>query len=70
MAKALEDRVIEQIARPVVDEMVFEPTQRRVRVMLGGVTIADSANKSRRTQLATRWRYAEMECPDVIRDCC
>ena len=32
--------------------------------------IADSANKSRRTQLATRWRYAEMECPDDIRDCC
>ena len=42
MAKALEDRVIEQVARPLVDEMVFEPTQRRVRVMFGGVTIADS----------------------------
>jgi uncharacterized protein (DUF427 family) len=42
MAKALEDRVIEQVTRPVADEMVFEPTQRRVRVMFGGVTIADS----------------------------
>ena len=42
MAKALEDRVIEQVARPVADEILFEPTQRRVRVMFGGVTIADS----------------------------
>jgi hypothetical protein len=32
--------------------------------------IADSANRNRRTQLATGWRYAEMECPDVVRDCC
>jgi uncharacterized protein (DUF427 family) len=42
MAKALEDRVIEQLARPLADEIAFEPTQRRVRVMFGGVTIADS----------------------------
>jgi uncharacterized protein (DUF427 family) len=41
MAKALEDRVIEQVARPA-GSVVFEPVQRRVRVMLGGVTIADS----------------------------
>jgi uncharacterized protein (DUF427 family) len=44
MAKALEDRVVENLGqRPVVsDGIVFEPTQRRVRVMFGGVTIADS----------------------------
>jgi uncharacterized protein (DUF427 family) len=44
MAKALEDRVIENAGeRPVAgDDIVFVPTDRRVRVMLGGVTIADS----------------------------
>ena len=42
MAKALEDKVIEQIERPAGDGILFEPTQRRVRVMFGGVTIADS----------------------------
>ena len=42
MAKALEDRVIEQVARPVTDEILFEPTHRRVRVMFGGLTVADS----------------------------
>jgi uncharacterized protein (DUF427 family) len=41
MAKALEDRVIEQVARPA-GSFLFEPVQRRVRVLLGGVTIADS----------------------------
>ncbi len=43
MAKALEDRVIEQVERPA-GALLFEPVQRRVRVMLGGVTIADSKN--------------------------
>ena len=42
MAKALEDQVIEQVARPVADDLRFEPTARRVRVMFGGITIADS----------------------------
>ena len=44
MAKALEDRVVENLGqRPVADDgILFEPTQRRVRVMFGGVTIADS----------------------------
>ncbi|HEX9097327.1 MAG TPA: DUF427 domain-containing protein [Candidatus Dormibacteraeota bacterium] len=43
MAQALEDKVIEQIdRRPAGDDIVLEPTQRRVRVLLGGVTIADS----------------------------
>jgi len=42
MAKALEDRVIEQLSRPGIDDIRFEPTRRRVRVMFGGVTIADS----------------------------
>jgi uncharacterized protein (DUF427 family) len=42
MAKALEDRVIDQIARPTGDGIRFEPAQRRVRVMFGGATIADS----------------------------
>src|SRR2546426_12651292 len=44
MAKALEDRVIENAGeRPVAtDDIVLVPTDRRVRVMLGGVTIADS----------------------------
>src|SRR5438105_14262211 len=42
MAKALEDQVIEQVARPVADDLRFEPTARRVRVMYGGITIADS----------------------------
>src|SRR2546425_3493242 len=44
MAKALEDRVIENVEpRPVAgDDIVFVPTGRRVRVMLGGATIADS----------------------------
>ena len=40
MAKALEDRVIEQVERPA--GFLFEPVQRRVRVILGGVTVADS----------------------------
>jgi hypothetical protein len=31
--------------------------------------ITDSVIKSRRTQIATGWRYAEMECPEVFGDC-
>ena len=43
MAKALEDRVIPQLPdRPAQDGILFEPTQRRVRVLLGGITVADS----------------------------
>ena len=43
MAKALEDRVIEQLdRRQAGDGIGFEPTQRRVRVLLGGITVADS----------------------------
>src|SRR5467141_1435653 len=44
MAKALEDRVIENAGeRPVAgNDITFVPTGRRVRVMLGGVTVADS----------------------------
>ena len=43
MAKALEDQVIEHLdRRPAGDGIVFEPTPRRVRVLLGGVTVADS----------------------------
>jgi uncharacterized protein (DUF427 family) len=42
MAKALEDRVIEQVERPAGDAIRVEPIQRRVRVMFGGLTIADS----------------------------
>src|ERR1700675_1737936 len=43
MAKALEDKVIEQIdRRPAGDGILFEPTQRRVRVLLGGITVAGS----------------------------
>src|SRR5712664_1625663 len=44
MAKALEDRVIESVEpRPVAgDDIVFVPTDRRVRVMFAGTTIADS----------------------------
>jgi uncharacterized protein (DUF427 family) len=44
MAKALEDRIIEQVERPAGDGILFEPSGRRVRVMFGGVTIADSRN--------------------------
>src|SRR2546430_14567423 len=45
MPKALEDKLFEPLAerpRPADDDIRFEPVQRRVRVMLGGVTIADS----------------------------
>ena len=43
MAKALEDRVIPEIPdRPAGDGILFEPTHRRVRVLLGGITVADS----------------------------
>ena len=45
MAKALEDQVFQQLeARPgpADDDIRLEPTTRRVRVMFGGVTIADS----------------------------
>ena len=43
MAKALEDKVIEQLEhRPGADSIVFEPSQRRVRVFFGGVGVADS----------------------------
>src|SRR5438046_5765806 len=45
MAKALEDKLFEHLAerpRPADDDIRFEPIQRRVRVMFGGVTIADS----------------------------
>src|SRR5882762_2987965 len=44
MAKALEDRIIENVEqRPGgADDIVFVPTDRRVRVMFGGATIADS----------------------------
>ena len=43
MAKALEDQVFTQLddRRPVSD-LSFEPTQRRVRTLFGGTTIADS----------------------------
>jgi uncharacterized protein (DUF427 family) len=44
MAKALEDRIIDQVERPAADGILFEPSGRRVRVMFGGVTIADSRN--------------------------
>jgi uncharacterized protein (DUF427 family) len=42
MAKALEDRIIDRVERPAGDGILFEPSGRRVRVMFGGVTIADS----------------------------
>src|SRR5712691_12206930 len=44
MAKALEDRVVENLGqRPIAgDDIFFEPVSRRVRVMFGGATIADS----------------------------
>src|SRR5437773_11733618 len=45
MAKALEDQVFPQLEeRPAAakDDIRFEPTQRRVRVMFAGVAIADS----------------------------
>src|SRR3982074_3328527 len=43
MAKALEDQVIEQLERrPAEAEILFQPTQRRVRVLFGGITVADS----------------------------
>jgi uncharacterized protein (DUF427 family) len=44
MAKALEDRVLTEIddRRPITGDIHFEPSQRRVRVMFGGVTVADS----------------------------
>jgi len=45
MAKALEDQVFQQLEerpRPADGDIRFEPSQRRVRVLLGGVTIADS----------------------------
>jgi len=43
MVKALEDRVIPQLPdRPAQEGILFEPTQRRVRVLLGGITVADS----------------------------
>ena len=43
MAKALEDKVIEQLERrPGGDGILFEPSQRRVRVLFGGITVADS----------------------------
>jgi uncharacterized protein (DUF427 family) len=44
MAKALEDQLLTKLddRRPLDADLQFEPTQRRVRVMFGGVTIADS----------------------------
>src|SRR5438477_12942569 len=44
MTKALEDTVIDNVElRPVAgDDIAFVPTDRRVRVMFGGATIADS----------------------------
>src|SRR5437764_3511336 len=45
MAKALEDQVFPQLeerAAAAKDDIRFEPTQRRVRVMVDGVAIADS----------------------------
>jgi uncharacterized protein (DUF427 family) len=44
MAKALEDQVLTQLddRRPIEKDLQFEPTARRVRVMFGGATIADS----------------------------
>jgi uncharacterized protein (DUF427 family) len=44
MAQALEDRVMTgmQDQRPLRGDVHFEPTQRRVRVMFAGMTIADS----------------------------
>ena len=46
MAKALEDQVFQQLddRRPVTDDILIEPSQRRVRVVFGGVTVADSRN--------------------------
>ncbi len=42
MVRAVEDVVLTEDQRPLGADLVFEPTQRRVRVMLGGTTIADS----------------------------
>src|SRR5438270_5544211 len=44
MAKALEDQVFQQLddLRPAGEDIRFEPSGRRVRVMVDGVTIADS----------------------------
>src|SRR5579864_2963354 len=44
MAKALEDTVFTSLEklRPTAEEIRFEPTARRVRVMFGGTTIADT----------------------------
>ena len=43
MAKALEDQVFQQVdERPPTADIQFEPTRRRVRVMFGGTTVADS----------------------------
>lgn len=43
MAKALEDQVFTQLdERRPASEFTFEPSQRRVRAMFGGTTIADS----------------------------
>ena len=43
MAKALEDQVFQQVdERPPAADIQFEPTQRRVRVMLAGATVAYS----------------------------
>ncbi|HET9847514.1 MAG TPA: DUF427 domain-containing protein [Candidatus Dormibacteraeota bacterium] len=42
MARAVEDVVLVEDQRPIGGDLVFEPTQRRVRVMFGGTTIADS----------------------------
>src|SRR5438132_8011950 len=46
MAKALENQVFQQLddRRPVTDDILIEPSQRRVRVVFGGVTVADSRN--------------------------
>src|SRR5437868_195207 len=44
MAKALEDRVLTQLddRRPISDDLEVEPTQRRVRTLFAGTTVADS----------------------------
>ena len=42
MARAVEDVVLVEDQRPIGGDLVFQPAQRRVRVMFAGTTIADS----------------------------
>jgi uncharacterized protein (DUF427 family) len=53
MAKqSVEDVVLVEDQRPIGGELRFEPTQRRLRVMFGGITIADS--RDARLMIETR----------------